>query len=337
MLANVAIMGAGSWGTALAVILSKAGHKVDIWTRCQKDADAINLEREQKDYLPGIKIPGGVNCYIDHEKVLKDKQVVVIAIPSQYIRENVRNFSNLLGSNHIIVCASKGIEENSLMRLSQVISEEAPKSNVAVISGPSHAEEVVRNIPTTVVAASEDIEIAKRIQDIFMTPTFRVYTNPDLIGVETGGALKNVIALCAGISDGLGFGDNTKAALMTRGLTEIARLGAVLGARKQTFAGLSGMGDLIVTCTSMHSRNRRAGILIGQGKRLEEALKEVKMVVEGVRTTKAAFNLSQSYNVEMPIVEQAFKVLFEEENPRQAVMNLMLRDRKNEIEDIFIE
>lgn len=335
MRSKIAILGAGSWGTALAILLSNAGHEVTLWSRSQETANYINLEREQKQYLPGIKIPDKVYCYADPEKVMYKKEIIVIAIPSQHIRENLKTFSKLFRSEHIIVCASKGIEENTLMRLSQVISEEVPQSKVAVLSGPSHAEEVARNIPTTVVAASHNIDIAKKIQDVFMTPAFRVYTNLDIIGVEIGGALKNVIALCAGISDGLGFGDNTKAALMTRGLTEIARLGTALGAKQQTFAGLSGMGDLIVTCTSIHSRNRRAGILIGQGKKLEEALKEVKMVVEGVRTTKAGYALSKKYQIEMPITEQAYKVLFEGKDPKKAVANLMMRDKKHEVEDIF--
>lgn len=337
MRSNVAIMGAGSWGTALAILLHNAGHNVTLWTRSREDADTINMERENKKYLPGATIPDGLECFTDQEKTLHNKELVVLAIPSQYIRENIKKISNLLTSGKIIVSVSKGIEENSLARLSQVILDVIPDAKVAALSGPSHAEEVARNIPTTVVAASEDIEVARKIQDVFMMPAFRVYTSLDLIGVEIGGALKNVIALCAGISDGLGFGDNTKAALMTRGLTEIARLGQALGAKKQTFAGLSGMGDLIVTCTSMHSRNRRAGILIGQGKKLEDALKEVKMVVEGVRTTKASFELSKKQGIEMPIVEQAYKVLFEGEDPRQAVTNLMIRDKKHEIEDIFVD
>ena len=337
MRSNIAVMGAGSWGTALAVILSKAGHNVALWTRSKEDAEIIAYEKENKKYLPGIIIPDKISCCTDPGEALRNKEVIVLAIPSQHIRENLKDIAGLLEPGNIVVSAAKGIEEKSLMRISQVISSEVPKLKVAVISGPSHAEEVAKNIPTTVVSASEDISVAKRIQDIFMTPAFRVYTNPDMIGVEVGGALKNIIALCAGISDGLGFGDNTKAALMTRGLTEIARLGQALGAKKQTFAGLSGMGDLIVTCTSMHSRNRRAGILIGQGRKLEDALKEVKMVVEGVRTARAAHELSRTYCIEMPIVEQAYKILFEDEEPGQAVTNLMLRDKKHEIEDIFID
>ena len=337
MKSNIAIMGAGSWGTALALSLVTQGHNVSLWTRQQEDADAINNTRKHEKYLPGVNIPDSILCCTDIERALKDKEVIVFAIPSQNIRENVKKFSYLFNKNQILVSVAKGIEENSLMRISQVIHEEVSECKVAVLSGPTHAEEVAKNIPTTIVAASEDINIAKRVQDIFMTPHFRVYTNSDLIGVEVGGALKNIIALCAGISDGLGFGDNTKAALMTRGLTEIARLGKAMGAKKQTFAGLAGMGDLIVTCTSMHSRNRRAGILIGQGKTIDEALTEVRMVVEGVRTTNAAYELAKKYIIEMPIVEQAYSVLFKNENPKEAVMNLMIRDKKQEMEDIFVD
>lgn len=337
MRSNIAVVGSGSWGTALAILLSNAGHNIKMWSRSQQDAEIINVRRENPKYLEGVVIPAAIDCYTDIEKTLYNTEVVVLAIPSQHIRENVREFSRMLRCGQVVVSASKGIEINTLMRLSQVIMEEAPGVKVAALSGPSHAEEVAKNIPTTIVAASEDIDVARFIQDTFMTPSFRVYTSPDLIGVEIGGALKNVIAVCAGVSDGLGFGDNTKAALMTRGLTEIARLGQVLGAQKPTFAGLSGMGDLIVTCTSMHSRNRRAGILIGQGRKLEEALKEVKMVVEGVSTTKAAYQLSHKYQIEMPIVGQAYRVLFDEADPRQAVTNLMIRDKKNEIEDIFVD
>ena len=333
---KIAVMGAGSWGTALAIHLSKIGHEVSLWTRFQKDAHEINFEREQKKYLPGIKIPEEITCYIDEEKVLEDKEIVVLAVPSQAIRENVQNISRLLKEEHIIVSVAKGLEEKTLLRLSEVVEEEIHGAKFVALSGPSHAEEVAVNIPTTVVAASNSINIARRVQDVFMGPSIRVYTNEDLTGVEIGGALKNVIALCAGISDGIGFGDNTKAALMTRGLTEIARLGASLGAKKHTFAGLTGMGDLIVTCTSMHSRNRRAGVLIGQGKSVEEALSEVRMVVEGVRTTGAAYKLAAMQNIEMPITEQAYKILFEGENPKRAVAKLMERDKKNEIEELFV-
>jgi len=333
--AKIAVMGAGSWGTALAIQLSKVGNEVSLWTRFKEDADIINIEREQKKYLPGVRIPEEITCYIDEEKVLNGKEIVVLAVPSQAIRENVQNISSLLNEKHILVSVAKGLEEKTLLRLSEVVEEEVHGANFVALSGPSHAEEVAVNIPTTVVAASNNIDNARRVQDVFMGPSFRVYTNDDLTGVEIGGALKNVIALCAGISDGIGFGDNTKAALMTRGLTEIARLGLSLGAKKQTFAGLTGMGDLIVTCTSMHSRNRRAGILIGQGKSVEEALGEVKMVVEGVRTTGAAYKLAAMQNVEIPITEQAYRILFEGENPKRAVAKLMERDKKNEIEDVF--
>ncbi|MGE5329683.1 MAG: NAD(P)H-dependent glycerol-3-phosphate dehydrogenase [Deltaproteobacteria bacterium] len=336
MRTKVAVMGAGSWGTALAIHLSKIGHEVSLWTRFQEDADLINIEREQPKYLKGVRIPEEITCYIDEEEALEGKEIVVMAVPSQAIRENVQNISRLLNKERIIVSVAKGLEEKTLLRLSEVIEEEVSGAKFVALSGPSHAEEVAVNIPTTVVAASNDINNARKVQDIFMGPSFRVYTNDDLTGVEIGGALKNVIALCAGISDGIGFGDNTKAALMTRGLTEIARLGESLGAKKQTFAGLTGMGDLIVTCTSMHSRNRRAGMLIGQGKSVEEALSEVKMVVEGIRTTGAAHKLAAMQNVEMPITEQAYRILFEGDNPKKAVAKLMEREKKHEIEDVFV-
>jgi glycerol-3-phosphate dehydrogenase (NAD(P)+) len=284
--------------------------------------------------LPGIKIPDDVECYIDIEAALAGSNVIVLAVPSQTTRKNVKEISKYVGKNGIIVCCSKGLEEDTCMVLSDVIKEECPNCSVVILSGPSHAEEMARGVPTTVVAACEKKEIAEHIQDLFMSPGFRVYTNPDVLGVELGGALKNVIALCAGISDGLGYGDNTKAALMTRGISEISRLGVALGAKPQTFSGLTGIGDLIVTCTSMHSRNRRAGILIGQGKSVKEALDEVKMVVEGVATTKPAYELAKEKNVSMPITTELYNVLFMGKDPKKAVNDLMTRDRTHEIEEI---
>lgn len=328
---DISVIGAGSWGTALAILLAKAGYKVKMWSCFDKEIEMINEIREHKEKLPGIKIPYGVLCTGDIEESLHDSNVVVMVVPSHTIRENAKNISNYIKKDTVIVNCSKGIETETGLRLSQVIKEEIPDVNVVTLSGPSHAEEVANGIPTTVVAASENIEAAEFIQDIFMTPLFRVYTNSDVIGVEIGGALKNVIALCAGISDGLGFGDNTKAALMTRGLAEISRLGISMGANPQTFAGLSGIGDLIVTCTSMHSRNRRAGILIGQGKTPDEAMKEVKMVVEGVTTTKAAYSLAKKRNVVMPITFEAYEVLFNGKDARSTVNDLMMRNKKDEM------
>ncbi|NLI57620.1 MAG: NAD(P)H-dependent glycerol-3-phosphate dehydrogenase [Clostridium sp.] len=328
---NISMIGAGSWGTALAILLAKSGCKVKMWSCFENEIEMINNLREHKEKLPGIKIPEGVFCTGDIEESLYDSKAVVMVVPSHTVRENAKNISNYIKKDTIIVNCSKGIETETGLRLSQVICEEIPDANVVTLSGPSHAEEVANGIPTTVVAASCDIGAAESIQDIFMNPSFRVYTNSDVVGVEIGGALKNVIALCAGISDGLGFGDNTKAALMTRGLAEISRLGISMGANPQTFAGLSGIGDLIVTCTSMHSRNRRAGILIGQGKTPKEAMEEVKMVVEGVTTTKAAYNLAKKRNVTMPITFEAYEVLFNGKDPRSTVNALMMRNKKDEM------
>jgi len=267
------------------------------------------------------------------EECVSGMEVIVLAVPSQAVRETAKKMSAYIAPDTIIINAAKGLEMNTHKRLSQVIQEEIPLARVAVLSGPSHAEEVGRGIPTTVVCSSEDKTVAELVQDVFMSPFFRVYTNQDLTGVETGGALKNIIAIAAGISDGLGYGDNTKAALMTRGATEMARLGQAMGASILTFAGLTGIGDLIVTCTSMHSRNRRAGILLGQGKPLEEVLQAVGMVVEGVDTCKAAYELAQQLGVEMPITEQLYQILFKGKDPALAVNELMLRDKTHESED----
>jgi len=266
---------------------------------------------------------------------LDGAELVVFVVPSQTVRQNARNISKLVKGNEIFACFSKGIEDGTGKRMSQVITEEINGAVAVAMSGPCHAEELGKGIPSAYVAACEDVRYAEFCQDIFMNKVFRIYTNPDLVGVELGGAIKNVIALCAGISDGLGYGDNTKAALMTRGLTEMTRLGVALGAKKQTFAGLAGIGDLIVTCTSMHSRNRRAGMLIGQGKTLNETLDEVKMVVEGVTTTKATYGLAKNMDISMPITTEAYKILFEDKNARNAVTDLMMRDRKHEIEEVY--
>lgn len=332
---NIAIIGAGSMGTAISILLSKNGNSVRMWTPFKEEADMINTAREHIHRLPGVIVPEGVICTDDLEKALHGAELAVLAVPSQTIRQNSRNISKYIKKNMIVVSCSKGIEEGTRMLLTDIIRQEIPQALPVALSGPSHAEEIARDIPTTVVAASENREAAELVQNIFMSPKFRVYTNSDVKGVELGGALKNVIALCAGISDGLGFGDNTKAALMTRGITEITRLGTAMGARPQTFGGLTGIGDLIVTCTSMHSRNRRAGILIGQGKSVKEALDEVKMVVEGVATAKPAYELGQEYNVDMPITREANEVLFNGKNPKQAVVDLMMREKKDEIEELI--
>lgn len=325
---KVSVLGAGSWGTALAIRLAKNNHEVEVWVRDSEKVQLINSTHENAEYLPDIKIPENITFTTDFGCV-RDSDFVVISVPTHSVRQISKKLLEFIG-NQIIVNVAKGIENGTLETMSQVIKEELPNNKVVVLYGPSHAEEVSRDIPTTIVSASEDIEAAKAVQDLFMSPYFRVYTNTDVIGVEIGGSIKNVIALCAGISDGLGYGDNTKAALMTRGLAEISRLGTAMGADPLTFSGLSGVGDLIVTCTSMHSRNRRCGILLGQGKSLQEAQEEVHMVVEGVRTTESAYELSKKLGVEMPITEQAYEILFKGKNPREAVFDLMMRDKKDE-------
>ncbi len=329
---KITIIGAGSWGIALSLLLHKNGHKISLWSPFPEESAMLDSKREYPAKLPGIIIPPDIVCTSDLDKAATDAEMFVLVTPSQNIRESARKISGFVKKDAIIVCCSKGMEEDTGKRLSEVIAEELPQAKIAILSGPSHAEEVARNIPTAVVVSSTDINVADAVQNIFMSPAFRVYTNPDIIGVEIGGAIKNIIALSAGISDGLGFGDNTKAALMTRGLAEIARLGVALGGKKDTFFGLSGMGDLIVTCTSMHSRNRRAGQLIGKGNSLEETLKEVGMVVEGVFAVKAAYRLSEKLDVLMPITASAYGVLFENKDPREAFVELMARDKKSESE-----
>ncbi len=334
---NIGVIGGGSWGTALAILLLNNGHNVDIWIRDSLQIQHIKESNENKKYLPGIVIPPNLNLTNDISKVIYDKQVIVLAIPSHGVRQILNETKNIINKDQVIVNVAKGIENNTLLRISQIVEEILPYNPYAVLSGPSHAEEVARNMPTTVVSASKDKKVAEYVQDIFMSSYFRVYTNPDVVGVELGGSLKNVIALGAGISDGLGYGDNTKAALMTRGIIEMARLGKKMGANSATFSGLSGIGDLIVTCTSMHSRNRRAGILIGQGKSLGEAIDSVGMVVEGIKTTKSAYELAKREQVAMPITEEIYQVLYEGKNVKNSVNNLMLRDKKPEMEEIIRE
>ena len=327
---KIAIIGSGSWGTANAVMLAKRGFDVYLWSWIQEETDRLNRDRENKEFLPDVKFPDNITCTHDMALCTDGADLIITAAPSPATRTTAKNLSPYVAEGQKIINISKGLEESTLLRLSQVYKEEIPQANISVMSGPSHAEEVSRGLPTTNVVASEDMETARFIQDIMMSDMFRIYTSSDIIGVELGGALKNVVALCAGTSDGLGYGDNTKAALMTRGLAEIARLGIAMGAKQETFMGLSGLGDLIVTCTSMHSRNRRAGILLGKGKSLDETLKEVHMVVEGVNTAKAAYALAKKYNVEMPIVEQAYNVLFNGADAREAVLTLMTREKRNE-------
>ena len=333
-MANIGIIGAGSWGIALAVLLHNNGHKITVWSILQDEIDMLNTEHEHKDKLPGVKLPEDMMFTTDIKGAIEGKDILVLAVPSPFTRSTAHNMQKYVTDGQIIVNVAKGIEEKSLMTLSQVIEEEIPQADVAVLSGPSHAEEVGRGIPTTIVVGAKTKKTAEFIQNTFMSDVFRVYTSPDVLGIELGAALKNVVALAAGIADGLGYGDNTKAALITRGIAEISRLGIAMGGKYETFSGLSGMGDLIVTCASMHSRNRRAGILIGQGKSMEEAMAEVKMVVEGVYSAKAAMGLSKKYDVELPIIEQVNEVLFQNKPAAEAVRDLMLRDKKIENQDL---
>ena len=327
---KISIIGSGGWGTAVALLLAGKGYDVFLWSWIQEETDRLNLDRENKEFLPGVKFPDNITCTHDMAECVYNADLIITAAPSPATRTTAKQLAPFVQEGQVLVNISKGLEESTLSRLSEVYASEIPQPKIAVMSGPSHAEEVSRTLPTTNVAACGDLHTAKFVQDIFMDQNFRVYTSTDVMGVELGGSLKNVIALCAGISDGLGYGDNTKAALITRGLAEISRLGIAMGADARTFMGLSGVGDLIVTCTSMHSRNRRAGILLGQGKTLQEALDEVHMVVEGVNTASAAYQLSKKYNVEMPIVEEANNILYHGKNAREAVISLMTRDKKEE-------
>ncbi len=333
-MARIAVIGSGSWGTAAALLLAKQGHTVRLWSYTAEESARLAADRENKQFLPGISFPEQIACSNDIAWCVDGAALIALVTPSHAVKATAAALAPHVAAGTVIVNLSKGLEQESLERLSVVVSRAVPQAKVAVMSGPSHAEEVALSLPTTNVAASDDPAVAAYVQDIFMCDNFRVYTSSDMVGVELGGALKNIIALCAGMCDGLNLGDNTKAALMTRGMAEIARLGTRLGADIATFSGLSGMGDLIVTCTSMHSRNRRAGILIGKGMPVQQAMDEVKMVVEGVYTTKAAYALAKKYDVEMPITEQAYAVLFEGKSPRQAVMELMCRDKRHEKETV---
>ena len=332
-MAKVGIIGAGSWGIALAWLLNKGGHQVCVWSALLEEIEQMTKTRKHH-LLPELILDPELAFTRDLESAMSGKDLLVMAVPSIYVRQTAKSMSAFCRYGQVVVNVAKGIEEATLMTLSEILEQELPMADVAVLSGPSHAEEVSRGLPTTCVAGARSRKTAEYVQSVFMSQVFRVYTSPDMLGIELGGALKNVIALAAGIADGLGYGDNTKAALITRGIAEISRLGTAMGGKLQTFGGLSGIGDLIVTCASMHSRNRRAGILIGQGKTLEEAEQEVKMVVEGAYSAKAAFQLSEKYGISMPIVEQVHEVLFGNKPAGEAVKDLMLRDKTIESGDL---
>ncbi len=331
---RIAVLGAGSWGTALAIILANNQHHVTLWSHKQEYTDDIRVKRENPSFLPGIQIPESIDATSDLEATLADCDMIVCAVPSQFLRSVMVKLKHLPYERIIVVNVAKGIENGSLMTMSEMLHDvmpDLPRTSVSTLSGPSHAEEVSRKIPTTVVAASTSSETAKIVQKAFMTPYFRVYASTDLKGVELGGSLKNVIAIAAGIVDGASLGDNTKAALMTRGIAEITRIGVALGAHQQTFSGLSGIGDLMVTCMSRHSRNRYVGVEIGKGRKLPDVLSEMVMVAEGVETTKSANALAKKVGVEVPICSEVYKMLFEGKDPRESTYDLMTRDAKGEV------
>ncbi len=333
-MAKIGIIGAGSWGSALTVLLHNNGHELCVWSALPQEIAMLRAEHEHKS-LPGVKLAEDILFTENLEEAVKGKDLLVMAVASPYTRQTAKQLRPVVPEGQLIVNVAKGIEEHTLMTLSEIIEQEVPQAQVAVMSGPSHAEEVGRGLPTTIVVGAKKKENAEYIQNIFMSQVFRVYISPDVLGMELGGALKNVVALAAGIADGLGYGDNTKAALITRGITEIARLGTAMGGKFETFCGLTGIGDLIVTCASMHSRNRRAGILMGKGYTMEEAMKEVNMVVEGVYSAKAAMALAEKYGVSLPIIEQVNEILFHGKSAETAVRELMLRDKKSEIGEFW--
>lgn len=334
---KVTMLGAGSWGTALALVLTDNGNEVCVWAHRADLIHQINELHENKDYLPNVKLSTSIKGTTEMKEAVSDADVIIVAVPTKAIREVLRQAVPFITKKAVFVHVSKGIEPDSLLRISEIMEIEIPsdvRKDIVVLSGPSHAEEVGLRHPTTVTASSKSMRAAEEVQDLFINHNFRVYTNPDIIGVEIGGALKNIIALAAGITDGLGYGDNAKAALITRGLAEIARLGTKMGGNPLTFSGLTGVGDLIVTCTSVHSRNWRAGNLLGKGYKLEDVLEEMGMVVEGVRTTKAAYQLSKKYDVKMPITEALHQVLFNGQKVETAVESLMARGKTHEMEDL---
>ena len=329
-MADVAIIGAGSWGIALAKVLHTNGNKVTVWSIVEDEITMLKEKHEHVQKLPGVKLPEDMEFTTDLESAVSGKAYLILAVPSVFTRSTAKSMAPFVKEGQIIVCVAKGIEEETLMPLTDIVEQEIPQAEVAVMCGPSHAEEVGIGLPTAVVAGAKKRAVAEGIQDIFMNNVFRVYTSPDVLGMELGGSLKNVIALAAGMADGLGYGDNTKAALITRGMFEMNKLAVTMGAKQETLNGLTGIGDLIVTCESKHSRNRKAGMLIGQGYTMQQAMDEVKMVVEGVYYAKAAIALAKKYGVDMPIIEEVNKVLFEDKPAKEAVNDLMLRDKKME-------
>lgn len=336
-MANFSVVGAGSWGTALARVLAKNGHNVTVWSCIEDEIKMLNEKREHESKLPGVKLPESIVFTTDLEAACTDKEMIVLAVPSPFTRGTSKQMAPFIKECQLIVNVAKGIEDVTFMTLTEIIEQEIPGAVVAVLSGPSHAEEVGKDMPTTLVAGANKRETAEFIQNAFMCDFIRVYTSPDVLGIELGGSLKNVVALAAGMADGLGCGDNTKAALITRGIAEIARLGVAMGGKIESFTGLTGIGDLIVTCSSKHSRNRRAGELIGQGYTYKEAMDEVKMVVEGVYSAKAAYGLGKKYNISMPIVEEINEILFEDKPASEAVKDLMFRDKRKEASSLTWE
>jgi len=336
-MADYSVIGAGSWGIALAKVLAQNGNDVTVWSIIE---DEINMLKENKEHLsklPGVKLPDNMSYTTNLEEAIKGKEMLILAVPSPFTRSTAKSMAPFVGEGQLIVNVAKGIEDETYMTLTDIIEQEIPQATVAVLSGPSHAEEVGKNMTTTLVAGAKKKATAEYIQNAFMCDFLRVYTSPDVLGIELGGALKNVVALAAGIADGLGCGDNAKAALITRGIVEIARLGVAMGGKIESFTGLTGIGDLIVTCSSMHSRNRRAGMLIGQGYTMQEAMDEVKMVVEGVYSAKAAAGLAEKYNISMPIVKEVNDILFGNQTAEQAITDLMFRDKRSEASSLTWE
>jgi len=331
---RIAVLGAGSWGTTLAILLAENSHRVSLWSYSEEDAGRIRATRENPDFLPGIRVPESIAVGSDLAAAVEGAAMIVCAVPSQFLRSVVARLAHIPAEDLLVVNVAKGVENNSLMTMSEMLRDTLPHvtaANIATLSGPSHAEEVSRRIPTTVVAASADLDTARKVQQVFMLPYFRVYASNDIRGVEIGGSLKNVIAIAAGIIDGAELGDNTKAAVMTRGIAEIARVGVAMGAHIRTFSGLSGIGDLMVTCMSRHSRNRYVGVEIGKGRKLAAIVNSMVMVAEGVATTASAYELARRVGVEVPIIGEVYRILFEEKDPLVACHDLMTRDPKGEL------